>query len=404
MMTRTTRTTLVLIALLSIGLRAQEKLASSAPEPTYRAGWTLTPMIGFAETYDDNISLFGHGTAEDQNDDYISTVSPGAELHYGGKHTGVDMGYTGSFLNYNTFSVLDRWDQRAKFELRRQETARLKWGGHASFAMLPTTDLIELGGIPYRNTGSTTGDARGGFDYALSARDKLSQSVNYQSVSFDRPEEVRDFLRGGRVLESITGWRHAISGRMALGADYTYRRATVVDDPEPFNIQTTEAAIDYNLSPVWTFSGAAGFVHLQATTLTPAQIGPAGRLRLERQRNRTRFHVGYLRSYIPSFGYGGTVSNQELGLGYRTPLFGSRHFYLDTSLVYRDDEPLTQLPSQLPLRSLRTNSAFGWEPQPWVRLEAFYSRVQQTSLRAGGELSRNRIGFQIVTSKPVRMQ
>jgi len=65
---------------------------------------------------------------------------------------------------------------------------------------------------------------------------------------------------------------------------------------------------------------------------------------------------------------------------------------------------LTDTTEQLPLRSLRTYTTFGWAPEPWVRFEAFYSRVQQSSLHVGGELSRNRIGFQIVTSKPVRMQ
>ena len=116
-MTRTIRITLVLSALLSTGLTAQEKLGTGAPEVSYRPGWTFTPTFGFSETYDDNISLFGQGSAEDQNDDYISTIFPAAELHYGGKHTGLDLGYSGSFLNYNTFSVLNRWDQRAKFEL-----------------------------------------------------------------------------------------------------------------------------------------------------------------------------------------------------------------------------------------------------------------------------------------------
>jgi hypothetical protein len=404
MMTRATRITLVLSALLSSGLSAQERLGSGAPEPNYRAGWTLTPAFGFAETYDDNISLFGRGSAEEQNDDYISTVFPAAELHYGGKHTTMDTGYTGSFLNYSTFSVLNRWDQRAKFELKRHETARIQWGARASMAMMPTTDLVELGGIPYRHTGAHTSDARGGVEYALSAKNSLSQSVNFQSVAFDRPQEVRDFLRGGRVFETITGFRHKMNGRMAVGADYTYRRATVADDPEPFNIQTTEAALDYELSPVWSFSSAAGVVYLQATRLTSAQTGPAWRLRIERHRERRTFHAGYIRSYIPSFGFGGTVSNQELGVGYRTPLFGSRHFYLDNSAVYRDNEPLTETPNQLPLRSLRTHTVVGWEPQPWVRLEGFYSLVQQSSLRPGGRLSRNRIGFQIVTSKPVRMQ
>src|SRR5215213_9416151 len=147
-MTRTTRITFVLVALLGSGLMAQEKLSTGAPQATYRGGWTFTPMFGFAETYDDNISLFGQGSADEQNDDLISTIFPAAEVHYGGKHTAVDMGYTGSFLNYQTFSALNRWDQRGKFEVKRQESARLKWGGRASLAAMPTTDLIELGGIP----------------------------------------------------------------------------------------------------------------------------------------------------------------------------------------------------------------------------------------------------------------
>ena len=403
-MTRATRITLVLSALLSSGLSAQEQLGSGAPIPNYGPGWTLTPAIGFAETYDDNISLFGQGSAEEQNDDFISTVFPAAELHYGGKHTTMDLGYTGSFLNYNTFSVLNRWDQRARFEVKRRETARLTWGGRASMALMPTTDLVDLGGIPYRNTGARTANARGGFDYALNAKNSLAQSLNYQSVAFDRPEEIRDFLRGGRVFESLTAYRRKMNSRMAIGADYAFRRATVVDDPEPFNIHTTEAALDYDLSPTWAFSGAAGFVYLQATQLTTSQTGPAWRLRIERNRDRRTFHAAFIRSYIPAFGFGGTVSNQEIGVGYRTPLFGSRHFYLDNSAIYRDNEPLTTVPNQLPLRSLRAHTVFGWEPQPWVRLEGFYSLVQQSSLRAGGRLSRNRIGFQIVTSKPVRMQ
>jgi hypothetical protein len=39
-----------------------------------------------------------------------------------------------------------------------------------------------------------------------------------------------------------------------------------------------------------------------------------------------------------------------------------------------------------------------------VRIEGFYTRVQQTSLHVGGQLYRNRVGFQIVTSKPMRVQ
>jgi hypothetical protein len=240
----------------------------------------------------------------------------------------------------------------------------------------------------------------------------VTQSLNYQTVSFDRPEAAAPVLRGGRVLESMSTYRHRISERAAVGADYSYRRALVSGDDEPFNYHTTEAALDYELSPQWSFLGAAGVVYLQQTSLTAGRLGPAWRATLEHRRARTTFHIGYVRTFIPAFGFGGTVESQDVGVGFRTPLFHARHVYLDSSGVFRDNQPLTGVISdpatgtveQLPLRSLRVHTIVGWEPQPWMRLEAFYSLVQQTSLRAGGFIDRNRIGFQVVTSKPMRMQ
>ena len=74
--------------------------------------------------------------------------------------------------------------------------------------------------------------------------------------------------------------------------------------------------------------------------------------------------------------------------------------------MFRDNQPLTDTTLRAAAAALAAHaiSTLGWEPQPWVRLEAFYSLVQQSSLRAGGQLDRNRVGFQIVTSKPMRIQ
>jgi hypothetical protein len=401
----TKRITVVLAALLvAATAHAQERVESSNRPQSYRAGWTITPTLGFAETYDDNISLFGKNTAENQNDDVIATFFPALDLHYSGKHTRFGSSYSGSFLNYRTFSLLNRWDQRMRIELRRQETARLNWFARAAASMLPSTDLVELGGLPYRHTGAKTADGRGGVEYTFNAHDSFTSSVNFQHVEFDRPPDVRAILRGGDVLESLNIWRHKIDARLAFGTDYSFRRAHVVGDLETFNIHTAEGAVDYDLSPSWSFSGGAGAVYLESTAVTSARTGPAWRISLERHRGASAFHVGYSRSYIPSFGFGGTIQNDEVGLGFHAPLFGSRHFYTENSIIYRDNQPLTDLVQQLPLRSLRTYSVVGWEPQRWVRLEGFYSRVQQTSLRAGGQLYRNRVGIQIVTSKPVRVQ
>ena len=382
---------------------AQERMGSSAPTESYRPGWTITPTFGVAETYDDNISFFGRNTADEQNNDVIATYFPEVDLHYAGKHTQFGSGYTGSFLDYHSHAGLNRWDQRGRVELRREESAHIKWFAHMNAAAVPTTDLIDLGGIPFRRTGATTLDWRTGIDYILHPTDAVSTSVNYNSVDFERPDEVSAFLRGGHIFESMTAWRHKIDSRTAIGADYSFRRAAIIGDLDPFNLHSTQAAIDYELSPIWSLSGAGGIVYMQATPLLEGRTGPAYRIAVQRHRVGRTFHVAYIRSFIPSFGFGGTVQNQQVSVGYRTPLFNSRHFYLDNAAVFRDDQPLTETTEQLPLRSLRIYSIVGWMPQPWVRIEGFYARVDQSSLRAGGRLDRNRIGIQIVTSKPVRM-
>jgi hypothetical protein len=400
------------LALLSSPMGAQERLGSGAPDQHYRAGWTFTPTIGVGETYDTNVSLSSEGHTG--NEDIIAAVLPGADLHYSGKHTLMDMNYSGSYLDYRQFSGLNRWDQRAKFDLRQQESERLTWYGHVSGALLPSTDLIDLGGIPYRKTGAETVDGKAGVEYQIAAHSSFTSSASFQAVSFDRSEINDEILRGGRIFESMNAFRQKVSERMAVGADYSFRRALVTGETEPFDFHMAEAALDYTISPLWSFSGAGGVVYLQPTSLTAGNVGPAWRLSLERARAGTTFHVGYLRTFIPSFGAGGTVSSQDVSAGFRTPLFNARRLYLDTSGVFRDNQPLegvsvkvdpvTGILQQLPLRSLRWNTILGWEPQPWVRLEVFYSLVQQTSLQVGGYLDRNRVGFQIVTSKPMRMQ
>jgi len=406
-MTRSTRLTIAIALSLSAGapVAAQERVGPNvvAPASTSAPGWTFTPSFGYGLTYDDNISMFGIRVAEQANDDVISMYQPAVEVGYRGRHTHLEADYSGSFLNYRTFSGLNRWDQRGKLELRRQESARLKWFVRGTGAAVPSTDLIELGGIPYRRTGAVEEEGRGGIDIALGSRDSVGSSFMDQVIDFERTNDSRVLLRGGHVLESLNAWRHKLGGRLSIGTDYSFRRATVTGDTEPFNIHSAEGAIDYELSPAWTFSGGAGLAYLERTPTTAAHTGPAWRASLEWRHNTSSFHAGFVRSFIPSFGFGGTIQNEEAGAGYRTVLFHSRRWYMDHSAVFRNDRPLTSTFEQLPLRSLRTNSVLGFSPEPWVRLEAYYSRVQQTSLRAGGQLFRNRVGFQIVTSKPVRV-
>ncbi len=400
-------------ALLSVGNRgaiAQEAVADNGrPAEQNQPGWTLIPTVGLGEMYDDNISLFSavNAATVQDNGDYVSNVFPAASLRYAGKHSDFDTGYHGSLLAYRTFSALNRWDQGGFLTLKRQESVRLKWEADASLAAVPSTDFIDLGGIPYRHVGTLEGLGGGSLSYRLSRTSTISGGYRYQSVSFDRSQADTSsplVLRGGHVQQGDASVRHAFTGRLALGVDYTFRHSSVLGDVEHFNIHLAQAAIDYDLSRLWIVHGGAGVVHLQSTAFTAARSGPSWLLGVERHGQRSTVHLKYQRSYVPSLGFGGTVSSQEFGGGLFLILPGTRRFYTSHSVSLRDNQPLTRIDQQLPLRSWRSTSILGWEARPWVRLEAFYSHTRQDTHLVGGILNRNRIGFQIVTSKPVRLQ
>jgi len=269
---------------------------------------------------------------------------------------------------------------------------------------VPSTETLEYNGIPYVHTGAVTFDARGGATYKIDARNSVTSAVQYQHVTFDVQGDVyRRYLRGGWAATSTNNYRRRLDERLSLGADYVFVRSQVRDDLDLADTHTIQAALDYTLSSRWQFSGAAGIAVLAATAVTPGQTAPAFHAAVDRNDRGRRLHLAYMQGVLPAFGLGGSQNTKEATVSYFTPLFGSRRFFTDNSASYRDSTPVVPIVDALQLRSLRTFSTIGWAPQRWVRVEGFYTHLSQSSLIAGGRLDRNRIGFQIVTSKPMRI-
>jgi hypothetical protein len=281
---------------------------------------------------------------------------------------------------------------------------RLEWSGTASLTMRPSTDALDFHGIPFSHTAVTVRTGSGSVNYRVSGRDALSTSFTMQKVDFERPGELLPYLRGGQASESFTTYRRRVNGRLAVGANYSLRRAAAIGETENLHFHMSRAAVDFDLSPRWTINAAGGLDYVMASSESPAQRAPGFSLSAAHGDGLRRFQVGYQRMFLPSFGFGGAIGSQELGVSYHTPIFGSRRFYTDHAAILRDSRPLVEAPGRLRLRSLRTSSSLGWQPRPWVRVEGFYSRTQQTSLIPGGAVDRNRLGFLIITSTPVRVQ
>jgi hypothetical protein len=249
-----------------------------------------------------------------------------------------------------------------------------------------------------------TFDASSGLTYKLDARNTVTSMLQYQHISFNVQNDVyQHYLRGGWATSSMNTYRRRLDERLSIGADYQFARSRVRFDIDTANAHTIEGAIDYRLSSAWHFSGGAGVAILTSNLIAAGQTAPAFRGSIEREDRGRRFHVSYMQGILPSFGLGGTMKAKELSVGYFTPLFHSRSLYLDNTAVYRDNTPVLLTVDPLELRSVRTYSTVGWLVQRWVRIEGFYTHLSQSSLVAGGRLDRNRVGFQIVTSKPMRI-
>ena len=117
------------------------------------------------------------------------------------------------------------------------------------------------------------------------------------------------------------------------------------------------------------------------------------------QARRATFSVGYNRSFVPSFGFGGTFQNQDLHGSVRYDL--ARRLFATTVFNVRQSDPLVD--TEDPFHTFRMTTSLSYGLQRWARVEGYYSFTRQDARRAGGLVHRNRVGIQIVTSKPMRL-
>jgi hypothetical protein len=168
---------------------------------------------------------------------------------------------------------------------------------------------------------------------------------------------------------------------------------------ETFDVQNGSIGVEYKLSDFTRVFAAGGVSMLASTETATNRIGPAVRLGLTRHFRTADVDLGYTRSFVPSYGFGGTMQNEEASARLRVPL--ARRIYTAGGLSWRRNDPLTDL--DLPLRSVWIEGTLGYAMTPWAHVEAFYGGTHQTIDRPGGVVDRNRFGFQVTTAKPMRI-
>jgi hypothetical protein len=206
-----------------------------------------------------------------------------------------------------------------------------------------------------------------------------------------------------------TSVEQGVSRRLVVGGEYQFIRAIVngqttlggAEGPEDrFNTQNVSATVQYQPLGGTTISGGLGVAMLGEGLNHSAGTGPVWRAGISQKAGRGVLSASYNRSYIPSFGFGGTFQNQAGTVGLNMPIGGRA--YVDGGFTWLSNEPLDI--TQKSLQSTFFSSKVGYRLTRWLSAEGFVVRSQQDSQVAGGQLTRNQVGFQVVAAKPIRIR
>ena len=104
-------------------------------------------------------------------------------------------GYRGTLRRYASLNELDGLDHRAYFSLRHLVSRRLTFFANDSFVRLPTTDQLELYGVPFQRTGSLFN----AFASGIEAR--LTRTTDF---TFSRRIAVPVVSAGARTGDTVT--------------------------------------------------------------------------------------------------------------------------------------------------------------------------------------------------------
>jgi hypothetical protein len=352
----------------------------------------------YSRTWDDNVLLRAPGDQTIR--DFINVINPRGELSYHGRLTDVSARYDGAFVVYRQADTLNTFDQHGGLSGKRRLSKRNTLLFSASAQSSPTTELLQFVGVPYIRVGSFTDDVSVGLDTVVSKRLTIVTSANFQQARFDKNQTFATLLVGGNSVGAAVGLRERISARTTLTADFDAQHATIGAEGDVFDIVHGVAGVDHQLSEGIHVFAAGGFSRLNVSSFGPPRLGPSWRVGLSDHYRGTIIDLVYFRSYVPSFGFGGTMQNEEASASVKMPL--SRRIYVQGVISRRNDDPLVFSFPQL--RSTWIQGAIGYTTSSWVRIEGFYAGTRQTAGVPGQVLSHDQIGVQVIASKPVRIR
>ena len=367
--------------------------------PTKTPGWSFTPSVTVSTLFDSNVALASSLDATHHAEsDRLFVIGPAGQIGFVSPRTELGTGYHGYLRRYTNIDELDGFDQHAYLSLRRLATRRVTLFVDDNYAAVSTTDEIMLNGLPFVRTGSRTNSLQAGMDVRLTKMTDLSTSYELQWVDFDRATTL---LMGGFVNAVRTELSHHFNQRLALGGEYSIRFANLAEGAQQLTFQDTGATVHYALAAHTMLSASAGVSYLRDRLFDLTRLGPYVRAGVTHKTDRATVSGEFERTFVPSFGFGGSNRSQEVRATVQMPLTVNR-MYVQGSAAWRRSDPL--IINELALDSQWIRATLGYSLSRWLRTEGFYAYTRQDSRIPGGLVDRHRGGVQIVISQPMRIQ
>lgn len=392
-----------LLGALGVMLAAGAPLSAQNPGTEMQSwrtpGWSFTPGITIGSVYDSNIAL-ASAPAETRTTqgDQLFQAEPFGQLEYFSPRTEFSSGYQGYLRRYQDFDQLNGFDQQVHASVRRLVTRRLTFFAHDNYADVPTTDDVQLNGVPFRRIGSRMNSAQAGIETRLTKYTDLSVRYENTWIRFDRPEV---FLTDGWVNGVHGELSRRLTDRLSVGGEYGMQFANLNEGTHQVWFQDAGGTLRYRLASGTALSLSGGVSHLNDQLLLVTRTGPYVRASITHDVERATVGASFERSYVPSFSFGGSTQSQELRGFVRMPLSKNR-LYVQGSAAWRRSDPF--IANELQLDTIWIRSTLGYSATRWMRVEGFHAFTRQDSIVTGGEINRNRIGAQVVISQPVRIQ
>jgi hypothetical protein len=393
---------LLAVALTAVASPAAAQLTPWSPE-RISAGWVFTPAIALGGLWDSNPTTQNEGTPKAP--EIVGLVNPRTEIDFNGRRAKFSAGYSGALERYQELSELTRYDQRARLDARYQMTPRLLFQTRHQVTLTPTTDQLELEGLPFTRVGSRMVTSTGGFTFDISQRATVKTDHTFQWVDFDRDVEGQPdfrFLQGGHSHSPSAELEYAVHRHVKLGGIYVYRHMSVDAGEEIISSHRIQGTAQFQLGPTTSLRARAGVDHLALVDTTQTQGGPSYGAGITQKIRQASIDASYERAFMPSFGFGGLTAYQTLRVGTTVPFAAGRAF-VTGGVTSRRTDPVILRDILVELDSYWTYASAGYFVARWLRMEGFLTVNRQIS-SAQGDVERTRVGIQFVTSKPVRIQ